>query len=145
MVESASVAIGLRLTRPWLWDRLDPGVRDRAEEWLRGSLRHTPAPNNWYLFPYSVAGFLESVGRGDAETARARERALDLLEGWYRGQGWYADGDSRAFDHYNGWALHLYPVLDAHLAAWRRGRWQRGRWQRGRWQRAANALRGPAA
>lgn len=116
MVESASVAIGLRLTRPWLWDRLDPAVQDRTEEWLRGALRHTPAPNNWYLFPYSVAGFLESVGRGDTETARARERALDLMESWYRGQGWYADGDSRAFDHYNGWALHLYPVLDAHLS-----------------------------
>ncbi|WP_327371501.1 DUF2264 domain-containing protein [Streptomyces sp. NBC_01217] len=116
MVESASVAIGLRLTRPWLWDRLDAGVQDRAEEWLRGALRHTPAPNNWYLFPYSVAAFLESVGRGDAETARAKERALDLLEGWYRGQGWYSDGDGRAFDHYNGWALHLYPVLDAHLS-----------------------------
>ncbi|MFD9497744.1 DUF2264 domain-containing protein [Streptomyces sp. NPDC060035] len=116
MVESASVAIGLRLTRPWLWDRLDPGTQDRAEEWLRGALRHTPAPNNWYLFPYSVAGFLESVGRGDAETARARQRALDLLEGWYRGEGWYADGDGRAFDHYNGWALHLYPVLDAYLS-----------------------------
>ncbi|MGW1108174.1 DUF2264 domain-containing protein [Streptomyces sp. NPDC002540] len=116
MVESASVAIGLRLTRPWLWDRLESGVRDRAEEWLRGALRHTPAPNNWYLFPYSVAAFLESVGRGDAETARAKERALGLLEGWYRGDGWYADGDGRAFDHYNGWALHLYPVLDAHLS-----------------------------
>lgn len=116
MVESASVAIGLRLTRPWLWDRLDPGVQDRAEEWLRGALRHTPAPNNWYLFPYSVAAFLESVGRGDAETTRAKERALDLLEGWYRGQGWYSDGDGAAFDHYNGWALHLYPVLDAHLS-----------------------------
>ncbi|MFE2023133.1 DUF2264 domain-containing protein [Streptomyces sp. NPDC059499] len=116
MVESASVAIGLRLTRPWLWDRLDPGTQDRTEEWLRGALRHTPAPNNWYLFPHSVAGFLESVGRGDAETARARQRALDLLEVWYRGEGWYADGDGRAFDHYNGWALHLYPVLDAYLS-----------------------------
>ncbi|MFE9835482.1 DUF2264 domain-containing protein [Streptomyces sp. NPDC005551] len=116
MVESASVALGLRLTRPWLWDRLDADVQDRAEEWLRGALRHVPAPNNWYLFPYTVAGFLESVGRGDARTAGVRERALGLLEGWYRGQGWYADGDGRAFDHYNGWALHLYPVLDAHLA-----------------------------
>ncbi|WP_320774651.1 DUF2264 domain-containing protein [Streptomyces sp. CRN 30] len=115
MVESASVALGLRLTAPWLWKHLDEGVRDRAEEWLRGALRHTPAPNNWYLFPYTVAGFLESVGRGDAETARVRQRALELLEGWYRGEGWYADGDGRAFDHYNGWALHLYPVLDAHL------------------------------
>ncbi|MFH8487112.1 DUF2264 domain-containing protein [Streptomyces longisporoflavus] len=116
MVESASVALGLRLTRPWLWDRLDSGVQDRAEEWLRGAIRHVPAPNNWYLFPYTVAGFLESVGRGDAQTARARERALELLETWNRGQGWYADGDGRAFDHYNGWALHLYPTLDAHLA-----------------------------
>ncbi|MEV4312023.1 DUF2264 domain-containing protein [Actinocrispum sp. NPDC049592] len=116
MVESASVALGLRLTRPWLWDRLDNDAKDRAEEWLRGALRHVPAPNNWYLFPYTVAGFLESVGRADAETARARSRALELLETWYRGQGWYADGDGRAFDHYNGWALHLYPVLDAHLA-----------------------------
>lgn len=116
MVESASVALGLRLTRPWLWDRLTPDVRDRAEHWLRGSLRHVPSGNNWYLFPYTVAGFLESVGRGDVETARARERALELLERWYRGDGWYADGDGRAFDHYNGWALHLYPLLDAHLS-----------------------------
>jgi len=115
MVESASVALGLRLTAPWLWKHLDGDVQDRAEEWLRGALRHTPAPNNWYLFPFTVAGFLESVGRGDAETAAVRERALELMETWYRGEGWYADGDGRAFDHYNGWALHLYPVLDAHL------------------------------
>ncbi|WP_314172535.1 DUF2264 domain-containing protein [Streptomyces winkii] len=116
MVEAASVALGLRLTRPWLWDRLGPGVRDRAEEWLRGALRHVPAPNNWYLFPLTVAGFLESAGRGDAETRRAVERGLELLDGWYRGEGWYSDGDGRAFDHYNGWALHLYPLLHAHLA-----------------------------
>ncbi|MBO4254435.1 DUF2264 domain-containing protein [Streptomyces griseorubiginosus] len=116
MVESASIALGLRLTAPWLWKNLDADVQDRAEEWLRGALRHTPAPNNWYLFPYTVAGFLESVGRGDAETAAVRQRARDLLEGWYVGDGWYTDGDARAFDHYNGWALHLYPVLDAHLA-----------------------------
>ncbi|OIJ95535.1 hypothetical protein BIV25_20590 [Streptomyces sp. MUSC 14] len=115
MVESASVALGLSLTRPWLWDRLDGDVQDRTETWLRGAVTHTPAPNNWYLFPLMVASFLESTGRGDAATARVRERALDLMETWYRGDGWYADGDGRAFDHYNGWALHLYPLLHAHL------------------------------
>jgi hypothetical protein len=116
MVESASVALGLRLTRPWLWDHLDTGVRERVEEWLRGALRHVPAPNNWYLFPLTVAGFLQSAGRGDQETRRAIDRGLELLEGWYAGEGWYSDGDGRAFDHYNGWALHLYPLLNAHLA-----------------------------
>ncbi|MDZ5077022.1 DUF2264 domain-containing protein [Nesterenkonia sp. HG001] len=117
MVESASVAIGLRLTRPWLWDQLNEIQQEKIEHWLRGSLRSLPAPNNWYLFPYTVAGFLESVGRGDAETARIRRRGLDLLESWYQGEGWYTDGDRGGIDYYVGWALHLYPVLDAVMSA----------------------------
>ena len=115
MVESASVALGLRLTKPWLWDKLSTTQQDRAEAWLREALRHVPAANNWYFFPYTVAAFLESAGRGDDETRQAKRRAMKLLQGWYRGDGWYSDGDGRAFDHYNGWALHLYPALDAYF------------------------------
>lgn len=37
------------------------------------------------------------------------------MDDWYLGDGWYSDGDNRAFDHYNAWALHFYPVLHAHL------------------------------
>ncbi|MEJ5946547.1 DUF2264 domain-containing protein [Pseudokineococcus basanitobsidens] len=116
MVEAASVAIGLLLSRPWTWERLDGAEQDRLEGWLRDALLGDPAPNNWYWFPASVATFLEAVGRGDELTARARERAEELAEGWYVGDGWYRDGDARAFDHYGGWAMHLYPVLLAHLA-----------------------------
>jgi hypothetical protein len=115
MVESASVALGLQLTRPWSWDVLTGAQQDDLEAWLRGALRHEPAANNWYLFPLTVANFLESVGRGDDETHAAIGRALDLLEGWYRGDGWYSDGGGRAFDHYIGWAMHFYPVLFACL------------------------------
>uniref|UniRef100_UPI000DF735D4 DUF2264 domain-containing protein n=1 Tax=Desertihabitans aurantiacus TaxID=2282477 RepID=UPI000DF735D4 len=116
MVESASVALGLRLTRPWSWDVLDADAQERLATWLRGALTHQPSTNNWYLFPFTVARFLESVGRGDELTRRATGRAEDLLEEWYRGDGWYSDGQHQAFDHYIGWAMHLYPVLDAHLA-----------------------------
>ena len=28
---------------------------------MRGALRHEPAANNWYLFPLTVANFLESA------------------------------------------------------------------------------------
>ncbi|MEW1958096.1 DUF2264 domain-containing protein [Kineococcus sp. NPDC059986] len=115
MVESASVALALDLTREWLWDGLSRAEQDQVEAWLRGSLRHEPAPNNWYLFPLAVASFLTGAGRGDTETERVVDRGLELLEGWYRGEGWYSDGDGRMFDHYVGWAMHLYPVLHAHL------------------------------
>ncbi|RKE18444.1 DUF2264 domain-containing protein [Streptomyces sp. TLI_171] len=117
MVEAASVALGLRLTRPWLWDRLDPAVQERAGAWLAQALHRQPVDNNWWLFPLTVGGFLAEVGI-DTDAARAAlDRGLDRLDGWYLGDGWYTDGRPRAIDHYNGWALHLYPALHAHLAA----------------------------
>ncbi|MFD7922223.1 DUF2264 domain-containing protein [Streptomyces sp. NPDC059740] len=114
-VESASIALSLNLTRPWLWDRLEQDVQDRAAAWLRDALTVACPPNNWLLFPLTVAAFLESAGRGDETTRRVIQRGLDACDHWYQGQGWYRDGDLAAYDHYNGWALHLYPVLHGHL------------------------------
>jgi len=113
MVESASVALGLHLSRPWLWDTLDPGEQDGVAAWLHDALTHDPAPNNWYLFPMMVAGFLEDVGRGDAASAASYRHGLELIEHWYDGDGWYRDGDGRAYDHYIGWIMHFYPVLQS--------------------------------
>ncbi|WP_405851645.1 DUF2264 domain-containing protein [Streptomyces sp. NBC_00090] len=116
MVEAASIAFALRLTRPWLWDRLDSGVRERVGRWLTGALHHAPNDNNWWLFPLSVGGFLAEAGIEEKDARAAVRQGLEKIDQWYLGHGWYTDGRPRAFDHYNGWALHLYPVLHAHLA-----------------------------
>ncbi|MFF7587925.1 DUF2264 domain-containing protein [Kitasatospora purpeofusca] len=117
MVEAASIAFALRLTRPWLWDRLDAPVRDRVGRWLADALHRTPNDNNWWLFPLSVGGFLAEAGIEERAAGAAVQRGLERIERFHLGDGWYTDGRPRAFDHYNGWALHLYPVLHAHLAA----------------------------
>ncbi|MFJ9695632.1 DUF2264 domain-containing protein [Kitasatospora sp. NPDC101183] len=116
MVEAASIAFALRLTRPWLWDRLAPAVRDRLGRWLAEALHRTPNDNNWWLFPLAVGGFLAEAGIEEAAAHAAVRRGLERIERFHLGRGWYTDGRPRAFDHYNGWALHLYPVLHAHLA-----------------------------
>ncbi|MCX4904505.1 DUF2264 domain-containing protein [Streptomyces sp. NBC_00878] len=116
LVEAASIALALRLTRPLLWDRLDDGVRQRAAAWLGDALTAEPWPCNWELFPVTVGGFLEEIGYEPSLSRAAIERGLDRIEQWYVGDGWYTDGDGRAFDYYNGWAMHLYPVLHAWLA-----------------------------
>ncbi|MFF8972882.1 DUF2264 domain-containing protein [Streptomyces sp. NPDC014995] len=116
LVEAASIALALRLTRPLLWDRLDDGVRQRAAAWLGDALTAEPWPCNWELFPVTVGGFLYAVDWEPDTARKAVDRGLERIERWYVGDGWYTDGEGRAFDYYNGWAMHLYPVLHAWLA-----------------------------
>ncbi|MGW1672688.1 DUF2264 domain-containing protein [Streptomyces sp. NPDC002324] len=114
MVEAASIAIALHETRPWLWDHLDDAVRGRIADWLGGFVGADVNDSNWRLFQVITEEFLASVG---APHSRAEiDAGLARLEDWYRGGGWYTDGDGRKFDYYNGWALHLYPVLWARIA-----------------------------
>ncbi|MFF4252398.1 DUF2264 domain-containing protein [Streptomyces sp. NPDC001663] len=116
LVEAASIALALRLTRPLLWDRLDEGVRQRAADWLGDALTAEAWPCNWELFPVTVGGFLQEIGYEPEASRKAIGRGLERIEKWYVGEGWYTDGDGRKFDYYNGWAMHLYPVLHAWLA-----------------------------
>lgn len=114
MVEAASIALALHESRPWLWDRLDDGVRGRVAEWLGRFVGATANDSNWRLFQVITEEFLASVG---APHSRAEiDAGLARLDDWYRGGGWYTDGDGKKFDYYNAWALHLYPVLWARIA-----------------------------
>ncbi|MGX5207837.1 DUF2264 domain-containing protein [Streptomyces violaceus] len=114
MVEAASLAIALHETRPWIWDRLEDRVRQRIADWLGGFVGAVVNDSNWRLFQVITEEFLASVGA--PHSRREIDAGLARLEDWYRGDGWYTDGDGRKFDYYNAWALHLYPVLWARIA-----------------------------
>ncbi|WP_217180884.1 DUF2264 domain-containing protein [Streptomyces sp. AC495_CC817] len=109
-VEAASLALILDMTRPWIWERLDERTRERVIDYLSPVVGDETYPrNNWLWFRVVVQTFLRSVGgpwsQADIDADLARHDSY-LREG-----GWISDGDDRAFDHYVGWALHLYPVL----------------------------------
>ncbi|MEU8138524.1 DUF2264 domain-containing protein [Streptodolium elevatio] len=114
LVEAASIVIGLHETRPWLWDRLDDKVRANLVDWLSAFRGKAVPDNNWRLFKVVTEQFLASVGAPHDQDAI--DEGLDRLDDWYRGNGWYTDGPGRHFDYYNGWALHLYPLLWARIA-----------------------------
>ncbi|WP_245861048.1 DUF2264 domain-containing protein [Microbacterium aurantiacum] len=113
-VEAASIALILDMTRPWIWDRLDAITRERVIDYLSPIVGDETYPaNNWLWFRVVVETFLRSVGgpwsQADIDDDLARHDSF-LREG-----GWISDGDERAYDHYVGWALHLYPVLWARM------------------------------
>ncbi|MEP7765477.1 DUF2264 domain-containing protein [Sanguibacter sp. 25GB23B1] len=114
-VEAASLALVLDLTRPWLWDRLDPQVQERVVDYLAAAVGDDTYPRiNWVWFRLVVQTFLRSVGGPHS----LDEMAADLAthDTFVRADGWLADGAERSYDHYAGWALHLYPTLWARMA-----------------------------
>jgi hypothetical protein len=114
-VEAASIALVLDLTRPWLWDRLAPRVQRQVVEYLSPAVGDDTYPRiNWVWFRLVVQTFLRSVG-GPWSATEMRED-LATHDSFVREDGWLADGSQRSFDHYSGWALHLYPTLWARMA-----------------------------
>ncbi|WP_298455779.1 DUF2264 domain-containing protein [uncultured Cellulomonas sp.] len=114
-VEAASIALILDLTRPWLWDGLDPVVQERVVDYLAAAVGDDTYPRiNWVWFRLVVQTFLRSVG-GPHQLDEMRAD-LTTHDSFVRADGWLADGDERSYDHYAGWALHLYPVLWSRMA-----------------------------
>jgi hypothetical protein len=113
-VEAASIVIALHETRPWIWDRLDDSVRARILAWLAAFAGARVPDNNWVWFRAVAAAFSRSAG--GTWDQRDIEHAVTRTEGWYAGDGWYTDGGARNFDHYNGWAMHLYPLWYCRIA-----------------------------
>jgi hypothetical protein len=108
-VEAAALAIGLHLTRDVLWANLPSRVQGQVVDYLSTVIGGTYPPINWVWFRIVVEQFLASVG---APYSRSDiEEDLALADTFFREGGWIADGAARSFDHYTGWALHLYPVL----------------------------------
>lgn len=108
-VEATAIALALHFTRPWLWNTLDDGTKHQLIYWLAGSTGSCGADNNHVMFSATIQSFLASVqapfSMGEIEAA------LDRIEDWYAGDGWYSDGEGRRFDHYNAWTFHLYPFF----------------------------------
>jgi hypothetical protein len=114
-VEAASLALVLDMTRPWVWDRLDSAVQDRLVDYLTPAVGDPTYPRiNWVWFRLVVQTFLRSVGGPWSSDDMAEDLAAH--DSFARADGWLADGCERAYDHYAGWALHLYPVLWARMA-----------------------------
>lgn len=111
-VEAASIALMLQITRPWLWDRLDDRVRERVADWLGAVVGQPYPPINWVWFRIVVESFLREAG--GTWSAADIEADLAVHASLRRPGGWLSDGQERAYDHYTGWALHLYPLLWTH-------------------------------
>lgn len=107
MAEAADIALGLWISREYVWEQLAPKAKSQIYDWLIQVRGRKHGDNNWNLFPVMVIKSLEALG-GMAETAdvlEANKKFKRYIDNDYLGQGWFKDGKAPP-DYYNAWAIH---------------------------------------
>ncbi len=112
LVEAAFLGLAT-LRAPRLFDALDDVTRGRLVQALQTTRDIRPPYNNWLLFAATVEAALARLGAW-WDPLRV-DLALRTVDGWYVGDGAYADGPRFHWDHYDSFVIH--PLLQAVLGA----------------------------
>jgi len=114
IVDAAYLAHAFLRAPEALWAPLDARTQQRAIAAFASLRDRKPWYNNWLLFAAMSETFLRSI---DAAWDPMRvDYALQKLEEWYVGDGWYSDGPHFAYDYYNAYVMHpmMVDVLREH-------------------------------
>jgi hypothetical protein len=120
LVDAAFIAQAFLSTPDALWKPLDETTKTNFITQFKNLRKIKPFNSNWLLFAAIIESFLLSI---DEEIDATRiDNAIEKINQWYVGDGWYSDGNTFHFDHYNGYVIHpmLVQVLKVNVAKGRR-------------------------
>jgi hypothetical protein len=120
LVDASFLAQALLAAPSVLWQPLDTVTKKRIIDEFTKIRKIKPNNSNWLLFAAMVESFLLEVGE-PVDTNRI-DHAIDKINEWYVGDGWYSDGEKFHFDYYNGYVIQpmLVEVLRVNVAHGRR-------------------------
>ncbi|MGB3007723.1 MAG: DUF2264 domain-containing protein [Chitinophagaceae bacterium] len=120
LVDAAFIAQALLAAPEVLWKPLDSLTRQRIISEFKNLRQIEPYNSNWLLFAAIIETFLLSIGE-EINAARI-DTAIDAINKWYVGDGWYSDGKTFHFDHYNGFVIQpmLVEILKENVAKGRK-------------------------
>ena len=113
IVDAAFLAQGILRAPKELWDPLDDVTKQRLLDAMRQTRSRRPYKCNWLLFSAMIECLLHHAGAPDWDPMRIDYALLKHAE-WYKGDGWYGDGDTFHLDYYNSFVIQpmLLDVLD---------------------------------
>jgi hypothetical protein len=120
LVDAAYIAQALLTAPEALWTPLDKATKDRVIYEFKKIRQIAPYNNNWVLFAATIESFL--LFAGEEIDASRIDPAIETINRWYVGDGWYKDGEKFHFDHYNGYVIHpmMTEVLRVNVAKGRK-------------------------
>jgi hypothetical protein len=113
----SAFALGAYLNPAVFWDPISQTHKKNILNYLQKQVFNQTYDNNHYFFHMVPVALLEKYGY-DANRKHLTQMFERLL-GWYRGNGWFIDGNNGGFDYYNLWGFQLFfQVLDRFDVKW---------------------------
>jgi len=104
LVECAFIAQSILRAPHYLWEKLTPETKTHILSAFRLTRTIRPGLNNWLLFATEIEAVLKKYD-GQYESFNVI-CSFNLIQSWYCGDGWYADGTSFHLDYYNSMIIH---------------------------------------
>ena len=105
LVDAAFLAEGLLRAPKQIWGNLDAQTKEWIVKEFKVSRSIKPFECNWLLFASIIeAALLEFTG--ECDTQRLMYGVNRFRNEWYKGDGWYGDGNDFHLDYYNSLVKH---------------------------------------
>ncbi|WP_461214018.1 DUF2264 domain-containing protein [Lacticaseibacillus sp. GG6-2] len=113
MVEEASIALTLVLTKSRLWDTFSTAEKQRVHDWLIQINYHSLPNNNWHYFRVLVNMSMSLLGMDYSQAMMNYD--FSQIDAFYVDHGWYKDGLVDQQDYYVSWAVQFYGLVYSKL------------------------------
>jgi len=109
IVENSNIAMALWMSHERVFDLMTESERTQVIAWLAQVDGKETWPDNWIFFPVLSLVARGRLGYSFSETDL--DSRLKQMAEFYRGEGWYADGDGDEFDLYNAWMFGFHYLM----------------------------------
>lgn len=112
LVDASFFAFGL-VRCPWLWEHLEPTVRQQVVDALKKTRSTVPVYSNWLLFSGMIEAFFCKYNL-EYDPVRIDYGIREFMQHWYVGDGMFSDGMQFHMDYYNSYVIQPYlaTILD---------------------------------
>ena len=109
LVEMASLAWSLYLSKQHIWDKFTGSQKKQVADYLYQCTKVKYHQNNWLLFNVVTNAVLKKLGMPYSQ--EQIDKNLGFCDKMYLGDGWYRDGDVNRIDYYNSWGFLYYYLI----------------------------------
>lgn len=113
IVEMASLSTCFLLNKEKMWDRFSDIERYNIHRWLIFINNKDIPRNNWHFFRILVNLSMKQCGMSYSQ--EMIDEDFNTINSFYKGDGWYYDGEETQYDYYVSFAIHYYSLVYMHF------------------------------